>query len=760
MQFQRFFRELKRRNVFRIATAYAIGGWLIIQICTSTFPYLNLPDWLITAVIVFVGIGLPIALIFAWAFELTPEGIKKSKEVDITASVTDRTGKKLNGIIITVLSMAVIFLLVERVFFATSGMIEVDSTEFTQASIAVLPFADLSPDGNQEYFSDGLSEELLNVLAKVENLKVAGRTSSFKFKGQNEDLKLIGEQLGVNHILEGSVRKSGDQIRITAQLISVNDGFHMWSETYDRTYNASNLFQIQDEISNQVLKELKLQLLGNDLEENIETEIPTQDIEAYEAYLKGNELIVNRKPEEIEQAIEEYKRALKIDPSFGWAYARLSIAYNLLYEYGNIDKEEVADLIRRNADQAIFIDPSIPQAYAGLSRYYSIKEDFENEVKAINKANELNPNDPEILNWYGVSIQLDDREKADSLYLEAYEIDPLSPVITSNVSSVYSRRGDYDKALQLLDKNIELNPEYGMSYVRIITLLRNEPQGKLDEAFIAAYKGYQERKEDLEFINLMITSAYQFDLDSLASIYEKEIIRLFPNNPRVENFGEMAKYDSLDIYYESKEYDKMLRYVERELPEMMEEQDFGKQIVSMKYFDFFENKEYEKAVNILEEHYPFYFTDTLTVHPESYSASINGAYLFRKTGRINEAEQLERLLLELPFEYPDFAKPEFDEDIKKENTRTLFQMATKYAYLNDPKKVAEIVNEIYFVRNAKNYGWEGRWEEEWYDGLRDHPELAAVLKRIEEDKKRMKDNVISFLKEEGVWNEVWAVEEN
>jgi len=760
MQFQRFFRELKRRNVFRIATAYAIGGWLIIQICTSTFPYLNLPDWLITAVIVFVGIGLPIALIFAWAFELTPEGIKKSKEVDITASVTDRTGKKLNGIIITVLSMAVIFLLVERVFFATSGMIEVDSTEFTQASIAVLPFADLSPDGNQEYFSDGLSEELLNVLAKVENLKVAGRTSSFKFKGQNEDLKLIGEQLGVNHILEGSVRKSGDQIRITAQLISVNDGFHMWSETYDRTYNASNLFQIQDEISNQVLKELKLQLLGIDLEENIETEIPTQDIEAYEAYLKGNELIVNRKPEEIEQAIEEYKRALKIDPSFGWAYARLSIAYNLLYEYGNIDKEEVADLIRRNADQAIFIDPSIPQAYAGLSRYYSIKEDFENEVKAINKANELNPNDPEILNWYGVSIQLDDREKADSLYLEAYEIDPLSPVITSNVSSVYSRRGDYDKALQLLDKNIELNPEYGMSYVRIITLLRNEPQGKLDEAFIAAYKGYQERKEDLEFINLMITSAYQFDLDSLASIYEKEIIRLFPNNPRVENFGEMAKYDSLDIYYESKEYDKMLRYVERELPEMMEEQDFGKQIVSMKYFDFFENKEYEKAVNILEEHYPFYFTDTLTVHPESYSASINGAYLFRKTGRINEAEQLERLLLELPFEYPDFAKPEFDEDIKKENTRTLFQMATKYAYLNDPKKVAEIVNEIYFVRNAKNYGWEGRWEEEWYDGLRDHPELAAVLKRIEEDKKRMKDNVISFLKEEGVWNEVWAVEEN
>ena len=212
MDFRNLIAELKRRNVFRVATAYAIAGWLIIQICATTFPFLKLPEWLITAVIVFVLIGFPLSLIFAWAFELTPEGFKKSKEVEITESVTSRTGKKLNGIIITVLSMAVIFLLVERVFFAEAAFIQNQSEiEFETASIAVLPFVDMSADQDQEYFSDGLSEELLNALAKVEDMKVAGRTSSFKFKGQNENLKLIGDELNVQHILEGSVRKSGNR---------------------------------------------------------------------------------------------------------------------------------------------------------------------------------------------------------------------------------------------------------------------------------------------------------------------------------------------------------------------------------------------------------------------------------------------------------------------------------------------------------------------------------------------------------------------
>ena len=182
MNLQGIISELKRRNVFRVATAYAIAGWLIIQICATTFPFLNLPEWLITAVIIFVLIGFPLSIIFAWAFELTPEGLRKSKEVDITESVTKTTSKKLNGLIITVLSMAVVFLIVERVFFAEATFIENQSglVNIETASIAVLPFVNMSSDAENEYFSDGLSEELLNALAKVEDIQVAGRTSSFK----------------------------------------------------------------------------------------------------------------------------------------------------------------------------------------------------------------------------------------------------------------------------------------------------------------------------------------------------------------------------------------------------------------------------------------------------------------------------------------------------------------------------------------------------------------------------------------------------
>ena len=579
---------------------------------------------------------------------------------------------------------------------------------------------------------------------------------------------MIGAELDVDHILEGSVRKAGNTIRITAQLIKVEDGFQVWSETYDREYTAENVFRIQDEISQMVLNELKVRLLTSENSETLAStkEIPTSDIEAYEAYLKGNELIVNRKPDEIQQAIEAYERAIKIDPSFGLAYARLSIAYNLLYEYGNIDKEEVTDLIRRNADQAIFIDPSIAKAYAGLSRYYALKDDTENELKAIKKAHELSPGDSEIINWYAVTIQFDDRDKGDSLLLVAYSIDPLSAIITRNASNAYYRKRDYDKALELLDKNIEQHPDFISSYARKISLLRTEPIGKLDEAFIAAYEGYQERPEDLNFINLMITSARQFDLDSLARSYQNEILRLFPNNPAAESVR-MQLSDSMNIYIDDKEFEKAKAYaIEHFLNQMGADnrESFEKYLNNLEsttlFQDYFENKEFEKAFEIIQDVYPEYLTDTLTTHPEFISETLRIKYLFEQVGRDDLAENLEKLLKEAPFEYPTCCIPEFDEDIKKEETSVLSQMAQKYALLNQPEKVAEIVNEIHFVRNAKDFWWEGRWDDEWYQGIREHPDLAAVLKRVEEDKQHMKDNVIAFLREEGVWKEEWEVEEN
>ena len=255
MNLPQLIEELKRRNVFKVATAYAIAGWLIIQIATSVFPVFDFPKWTVQFIISLIVIGFPLALIFAWAFELTPDGIKKSVEVEQQVSIRSQTGKKLNGVIIGVLSIAVVFLLVERVFFAPHAIqeeiAELPTSEV--ASIAVLPFADMSAEGDQEYFSDGLSEELLNALAKLKKIKVAGRTSSFKFKGEITDIALVGEQLGVNHILGGSVRKAGGRVRITAQLVQARDGFHMWSQSYDRELTTTSIFDIQEEIARQVL---------------------------------------------------------------------------------------------------------------------------------------------------------------------------------------------------------------------------------------------------------------------------------------------------------------------------------------------------------------------------------------------------------------------------------------------------------------------------------------------------------------------------
>ena len=214
MNIKKFFNELQRRNVFKVATAYAIAGWLIIQVAATIAPQLNFPEWVPAFITIITLCGFPIALIIAWAFELTPDGLKKSATVLPEKSVTKKTGKKLNRIIITVLSLAVVFLLIERFLLSPNYSNTAVEGTLLEASIAVLPFMDMSPQGDQEYFSDGLSEELLNSLAKVKEMKVAGRTSSFKFKGQNENLTEIGEELKVNHILEGSVRKSGNRIRV------------------------------------------------------------------------------------------------------------------------------------------------------------------------------------------------------------------------------------------------------------------------------------------------------------------------------------------------------------------------------------------------------------------------------------------------------------------------------------------------------------------------------------------------------------------
>ncbi len=330
MNITNFIQELKRRNVFKVATAYAIAGWLIIQIVTVIEAPLALPDWFDTAIIVLVAIGFPIALIIAWAFELTPDGMKKSDEVAIAESVTNQTGKKLNVVIISALSLLILVLLIERLAFAPNASIEKDLPQIStisQQSVAVLPFADMSENKDQDWFSDGLTEEILNSLAQLPELKVTSRTSAFQFKGKDIDISIIADTLGVAHIVEGSVRRIGNQLRITAQLIRAEDGFHLWSETYDS--NTENLFEVQSDIAEEIAKTLDV-FLDDERRESMFA-AGTRNVQAFQLYLQGMDKFREAHDESaidgLWDANELFDEALALDPNFGIASIQKMDAY-------------------------------------------------------------------------------------------------------------------------------------------------------------------------------------------------------------------------------------------------------------------------------------------------------------------------------------------------------------------------------------------------------------------------------------------------
>lgn len=745
MKINQFIEELKRRNVFKVAVAYGIAGWLIIQIVATVFPAFNFPDWTTQFVIILVAIGFPFSLIFAWAFELTPEGIKKSVEVDITESVTHTTGKKLNRIIISVLSVAVFFLLTERIFFAESTILDRNSAQFETASIAVLPFTDLSPEGDQEYFSDGLSEELLNVLAKVPDMKVAGRTSSFKFKGQNENLTLIGSELGVNHILEGSVRKAGNTIRITAQLIKVDDGFHLWSETYDREYTAENIFRIQDEISQMVLNELKVRLLADAEPEVSDEPLPTQDIEAYEAFLMGNLLLRNRDPEEIKQAISEFERAIDLDRSYAEAYARLAIAYARLYEYGSINIEEVKELIRTNADQALFLDNSLGEAYAGLGEYYELEFDDEKRKDALNKAYELNPNNPEILIWYSQSLFSGPEERILSRELveEAYKIDPLSPVIIQNMAVDFEVDGEYEKALELYDRNIEINPDYIRAHSAKMDLIAGEGFGKIDEAIIEHHKFLLNHPNTLDNLNSIVQFSSYLGLYDLSDHYLEIAKSLYPENMSIM----MMEYNRQLIQGNYEYLKEILEFFN------LDDEELAEVDVFIELTNLINNEHYSEAIEVIKSEESKFFSDTLTV-VEDIQQFVYIRMLFDEIGDSTRADMLASLECESRF------RPlEFEGDLKREETRTLLSNLDCHLLARDYVRYFTIVEELYFNRKYKS-AWYGFYanntiDKLYYNAITGFDDPKDVLQRIEEDRSRMAVNVLGYFKTTDDWQDSW-----
>ena len=361
-----FLAELKRRNVYKVAIVYAVVGWLLIQVATQVFPFFEIPNWAVRLVVLAIVTGFPIALIVAWAFELTPEGLKRTEDADLIAP-GHRKSHVWIYVVIAGASLSIALFFIGRYSVATKSPVASPSQPAAK-SIAVLPFANLSADKNDEYLSDGMTEELLNVLTKVKSLRVPGRSSSFAFKGKNEDdiFRRVGEQLHVNAVLEGSVRKAGDKLRITAQLINVADGFHLWSETYDG--DMKDILAVQSDVAKRVVQALQVQL-GVD-EARAFAKKPTEDPEAHRLYLLGRYHFGKFTRAGWTNAIHSYEKALQLDPNFALAYCGLADTYGWAGGQLMPGREAWAKEMEL-AQKALELDPNLAEAHLSMEQLSS-----------------------------------------------------------------------------------------------------------------------------------------------------------------------------------------------------------------------------------------------------------------------------------------------------------------------------------------------------------------------------------------------------
>ena len=490
------FTELKRRNVFRVGLAYLVVSWFLLQIMDIVIPILILPDWVARFIFLLLAVGFIPVLIAAWAFELTPDGLKKEKDVDRSQSIAPQTGRKLDRTIIIVLVLALSYFAYDKFLTAspdgspgapslttasaeqTPGQVSSPALNTDEKSVAVLPFINMSDDAENEYFSDGISEELLNVLVRVKGLRVPSRTSSFTFKGSDKKLADIGRELQVDHILEGSVRKSGDRIRVTAQLIEVNTDTHLWSETYTR--ELDDIFAVQDEIAQAIVSALKVTLTGND-QAPIQTR-STASVEAYNKYLLGRHLWNQRTPASLLASVEPLREAIALDPQYGRAWEALADAYVLIPEYRSGSIREYIPLAHEAIDKALYINPkSAPALTTSAYINFMYDYDFEAARKMFTRAIEIDPGYATAHQWYGELLATEGELDAalDQLRL-ARIADPLAHIMPHDMGWFLMWTDRSDEAYQYFQESIELNPNFQNSYRNLAQLQMK--QGRFDPA--------------------------------------------------------------------------------------------------------------------------------------------------------------------------------------------------------------------------------------------------------------------------------------
>jgi TolB-like protein/Tfp pilus assembly protein PilF len=473
------FDELKRRKVFKVGAGYLVVAWLVVQAASIGFPAFDAPPWALRIFILVIFLGFPISLVFAWAFDVTPEGLKAEKGI---------RGSRAFLLIAAGLSALAFawyfkgqpaYLDAAAPTPATSGpaaaVASKPSAPISRKSIAVLPFVNMSADKDQEYFSDGIAEEILNALAQVKDLKVAGRTSSFQFKGKNNDLRAVGQALGVAHILEGSVRKQGDKVRITAQLVQTEDGFHVWSENYDG--DLKDVFQLQENIARSITDKLQVILQGDQAQRLVEA--PTKNTEAYTLYLQATQVFNRRDGSRFPEAIGQLEQAIGLDPAFARAHSRLAAVQAVAANYDPKVRHSAARAVEEHARLATKLDPRLAEPHAALGALYTRQRQYIEAFDTLERSLALDANDVTANFWYATLFCTTGYvAKCDAELDRVLEIDPMMPNALSWRGREYVRTGELDQAEKLLRRSEDV----GLAHAGLSLGVLSDARGNRAEA--------------------------------------------------------------------------------------------------------------------------------------------------------------------------------------------------------------------------------------------------------------------------------------
>jgi TolB-like protein/Flp pilus assembly protein TadD len=544
-----FFGELKRRNVYKVAVAYAVVAWLLIQVATQVFPFFEIPNWAVRLVVLLLILGFPVALILSWAFEITPEGIKREKDVDPGQSITPQTGRKLIGITVVLAVIAAglfIFQFVRSKPAATSssGTTSTRSDGAASAgpipekSIAVLPFENLSDEKANAYFATGIQDEILTRLAKIGSLKVISRSSTQQYQSKPGNLGEIARQLGVANLLEGSVQKAGDAVHVNAQLIRAGTDDHLWAESYDCKL-SEGIFAVEVEIAQKVAEALKAKLSGT--EQKAVTNKPTQNTAAYDAYLRG--LAIEHTQygyEAYQQAARDYVEAVQLDPKFAFAWARLGVLRSFLYFNAVDANTNTAGAVKEAADRAMALAPEAGESWIAQGAYrYRVLRDFAGAVTAYKQAQIRLPNNSYLLqNLAFVQRRLGLWQEAEATFKKALELDPRDFQLLGSLGGefyTYLRR--FDDARAAMDRALEISPDSATTRASKAVTFQNE--GRLDEAAKELARIPADATDDFVVSALIGQAIYERHFDSAISVIERKL-KSVPAGQPLDSITELA----------------------------------------------------------------------------------------------------------------------------------------------------------------------------------------------------------------------------